>query len=154
MLAMILNSSEMQCQALTSCVWPFDSEVGKRKHRCNFTLQLRQLHQITLKLRSGPCVYEVMYSVNTCDRNRVASLIQVTGMPLQSNSHYSVKSYSWGKADEERDTVKSTVIEWITKKKICFSYLNGQADKKHTVCGWICNTAVQYLYSIVWYRIE
>lgn len=64
---MVLNSSETQCQALTSCAWPFDSQVGKRQHRRNITLQLLTL--ITLKHSSGLCLYEVMCRFNACNRD-------------------------------------------------------------------------------------
>ncbi|CAB1421294.1 unnamed protein product [Pleuronectes platessa] len=46
-----------------------------------------------------------MYSLDRCDRNRAASLFLVTGMLLQSNSHYSAERYG-AEAKQRRDGVQ------------------------------------------------
>lgn len=86
-----------------------------------------------------------MYSLNTCDHD-FPLLTRVTGVPLQSNRHYSVECYSWGKAGEGRDRVRSTASGYITTtKKISVSLIQiGELREKHTFSRWTISTALRY----------
>lgn len=125
MSALILNSGgeKKKSQAATSCVQPFDSQVCERKHRCNITLQLKQLYQITLTLCSGACLCKAMHSFSTCDckyrvrsqacccNHRAITVLHATAEGKQTRKYMRSKT----KSLNEKQQNKSPSLSFIQK---------------------------------------